>query len=85
MTLFEPELNTMINNFTGHFQEWYKVNSAGSSKISPKSLNKISRQFNNKETSKNYYLMVESIIDISPPYNNSQPEKKDKKKNLQVP
>ena len=70
----------MIGNFQMHFKEWSRNNSAITSKISPKILNKIFRQLNNREPRTSYFLMVESIIDISPPYNNSQNEKKERKK-----
>lgn len=81
MTVFEVELNIMVDNFQAHFKEWSRNNSAITSKISPKSLNKIFRQLNTRDSSISYFLMVESIIDISPPYNNSQTnEKKEKKK-----
>jgi hypothetical protein len=80
MTVFEEELNNMISNFQSHFKEWSRNNSAITSKISPKILNKIFRQLNTRDSHSNYFLMVESIIDISPPYNNSQNEKKERKK-----
>jgi len=80
MAVFEDELNNMIGGFQNHFKEWSRTNSAITSKISPKILNKIFRQLNNREPSTSYFLMVESIIDISPPYNNSQNDKKERKK-----
>jgi hypothetical protein len=79
MNVFEEELNNMIGNFQSHFKEWSRNNSAITSKISPKILNKIFRQLNMRESNSSYFLMVESIIDISPPYNN-QNEKKERKK-----
>ena len=58
MNVFEEELNNMIGGFQTHFKEWSRNNSAITSKISPKILNKIFRQLNNRESSTSYFLMV---------------------------